>query len=105
MIELKLIPDGQPQVPYEARDHGWLWDIIQSNSTTEQRNAFVDQTPCDSIRDIQRVVPGSGDFIDIRLPGDVTDYPSSLLDAVEQFFTNNIAGLKAHPNGWQYVEP
>lgn len=107
MIELKLIPDGIPQVPAEAKDHAWLWDLIQSNSTQAQRDAFVNQTPdsVSGIRDIQRVVPGSGDYIAIRLPGEPAGYPDSLLDAVAQFFTNNIPNLKAHPSGWQYVDP
>lgn len=105
MIEIKLIPDGMPQVPAEATDHAWLWDLIQSNSTQEQRDAFVNNTPAESIRDIQRVVPGHGKFIAIRLPGDPSQYPDSLLDAVEKFFTNNIPNLKPHPSGWTYVEP
>jgi len=104
MIELKLIPDALPQVPAEATDHDWLWDLIQSNSTQAQREAFANNTPADGINDIQRVVPGHGKYIAIRVPGELADYPNSLLDAVEQFFTNDINGLKSHPKGWKVVE-
>ena len=103
MIELKLLPDGMTQVPQEATDHGVLWDLIQSNSTQEQRDAFINNSPADSIRDIERVVSGNGDYIAIRVPGEPADYPDDLLDATAKFITDNIPNLKAHPQGWQSI--
>jgi hypothetical protein len=93
------------EIPAEAGDHGILWSTIQSNSTEVERQALIANTTAEvtGIRDIRRVVPGSGDYIMLQLPGTLNDYPDDLLDTVAGFVTDGINNLKAHPDGWSEV--
>lgn len=101
MIELKLIPDGNVKVPGEAKDHRVLRTHLEDNS-----NAIpsVSADPIESWRDVKRTVPGSGEYVALRVPGVVADYDQTTLDAMRDALTTNINGLKAHPEGWQAVE-
>lgn len=100
MIELKLIPDGMAQVPAEAKDDPILAGHLKAASNIpDDANA-----PISGWRDVERVVPGSGEYIALRVPGAVSDYPGSSLDGIKNAIVNNISGLKAHPDGWQVVE-
>lgn len=101
MIELKLIPDGLGRVPPEATDDEILAGLLEAAS-----NIPDDSTaPIAGWRDVERVVPGTGEYLALRLPGTVDDYPGGTLDSVANALVGNINGLKTHPNGWTNVEP
>jgi hypothetical protein len=100
MIELKLIPDGAAEVPAEAKDHGILASNLEGASNIpDNANAAIN-----GWRDIERVVPGNGEYIVLRVPGTVSDYPGNTLDGIQSAIVNNINGLKEHPDGWEVVE-
>lgn len=105
MIQLKLIPDGVASIPLTAQSHKRLWNAIKENSTEDDRQKFATESPVGGIKDIIKVIPANNEYIIIRLPGDVDEYPDDLLDSIPGFFTAEISGVKAHPDGWQYVDP
>ena len=100
MIELTLIPDGSPGVPVEATDHAILASHLEESATV------LDDPldPLDGWRDISRVVPGSGEYIALRAPGQPGDYSQTTLDGIRDAVVDNINGLKAHPDGWTAVD-
>lgn len=100
MIELKLIPDGAAEIPAEARDQEILADHF-ANATGIPDGS---PAPIDDWRGVERVVTGSGRYLALRVPGEPTDYPGNSLDGIANAITNNISGLKPHPNGWEYVK-
>ena len=101
MIELQLIPDGRSEVPAEAKDHGILAGYLKrASNIPDEANA-----PISGWKDVQRVVPGNGGYIAVRVPGEVTDYPGNSLSGIANAIAGNISGLKEHPDGWQYVDP
>jgi len=100
MIEIRLIPDGMTSVPVEAKSHSVLADCLEdANNILDDVNA-----PINGWRDVERVVPGNGECIVLRVPGTVGDYPSNSLDGIQSAVAGNINGLKAHPSGWTEVE-
>lgn len=100
MIEIKLIPDGLGQAPFEARDHTILAGHLQ-----EASDVLSDLSgPIDGWRDVTRVVPGHGNYIALRVPGEQADYSQTTLDEFRDAIIDNINGLKAHPDGWTEVE-
>lgn len=99
MIELKLIPDVPGTVPFESKDDSLMATYLSGASNIpDDANA-----PISGWREIRRVVPGHGEYVALRVPGEPTDYPGSTLDAIANAITNNIGGLKPHAEGWQYV--
>jgi len=93
MIEIKLIPDGGDGVPVESKDHGILADRLEAADPP-------DQSPAPSWRDIQRVVPGTAEYVALRIPGaTLDDYNEYALDNFATAVAN-INGLKKHPDGW-----
>ena len=52
----------------------------------------------------ERVVPAGGEYIVLRAPGNLDDYPGNSLSGIQTAIVGDISGLKAHPNGWQVVE-
>lgn len=98
MIELKLIPDGLTNVPAEAKDHGTLASHLENNASPSGTS------PVASWREAERIVPGHGEYIKIRLPGSLADESGNTLDAFENAIVGNINGLKAHPEGWVEVD-
>jgi hypothetical protein len=99
MIELKLIPDGTAKIPAEAQDESSLANYLQSASNIPDDA----DAPISSWRDVQRIIPGSGTHVALRVPGEPADYPGNSLDAIAKSITENVSGLKPHPNGWEYV--
>lgn len=100
MIQIKLIPDGGTEIPVEARDDEIMASHLQSASPSSG-------SPVDTWRDVKRVVPGSNEYILLRVGDEqatLSDYSSSTLDAFANAVVNNIAGLKKHPDGWKQVD-
>lgn len=96
MIEIKLVPDGVSKVPNEAKDHSNLASKLEGADPP-------DHSPAPSWRDIERVVAGSGEFVELRVSGSLDDYASGALDAFANAVAN-INGLKKHPDGWTEVD-
>lgn len=98
MIELKIIPDGG-QIPYELTDDQIIKDLLQAASNIpDDPNA-----PISNWHDVGRVIPGSKNYIALRVPGEPPDYPGDSLNIIGNAITNNINGVKKHPNGWEYI--
>lgn len=98
MIEIKLIPDGGSEVPYEATENRVLAAMLRDNANPSENS------PMHSWRDVRRVVPSHRGYIKLRLPGTLEDESDSTKDAVVNAITNQIDGLKPHPDGWQEIE-
>ena len=94
-VEIELLPDGSDSLPVEARDHGVLWSHLQNASISAD-------SVMDSARDVEREV--RHDRIVLRVEGSLADHSSSTLDGLVTALTNNISGLKQHPDGWNEVE-
>ena len=99
-IELKLIPNGLPKVPAEAKDN----DIVAGHLAEAASIPDSITAPIDGWRDVVRVTPGHGRHIAIRVPGERPDYPGNSLSNIASSLTDNIDGLKEHPNGWESVD-
>lgn len=95
-VEVVLVPSSGDRPPAQARDHGVLASLLESNASPSSNS------PMDSWRDAVRVV--EADRIRIRLPGTLDDHSGSTLDAFETAITNNL-DVEAHPDGWQEVAP
>ena len=100
MIEIKLIPDGAAEVPAEAKDHAILQTYLEQQGDVPA----VEGDPIESWRDVERVVPGNGAYVALRVPRSTADYDPSTLDNLVTALESNINGLKKHPNGWTEVE-
>jgi hypothetical protein len=98
MIEIKLIPDGNTEVPPEAADHGLLESFLNSNANPSENSPMSDW------HDVERVVPGHRRYIILRLPGTLEDESQTTRDAVTGAIVNQINGIKEHPDGWQDVD-
>jgi hypothetical protein len=100
MIQLKLCPDAGKNLPAEARNHAILADDL---SEVNDKLPDDPSAPIDSWRDVERVVPGHGQHIELRLPGSLSDYPSDTQTIVRDAVLNSISDLRPHPDGWTEV--
>jgi len=103
MIEMKLLPDGAGSVPAEARDDSILATHLQNDGDPELLSVDDTENIASSWRDVTRIIPGHGDFILIRVPGQQADYSQTTLDGFRDAIIDNITGLKTHPDGWTQV--
>lgn len=92
MIEIKLIPDGGSEVPYEVTDHRLLANKLKEVDVP-------DYSPAPSWQDVERVIPSSGKYIKLRINGSLDDYDESALDAFVNAVTSG-NDIKEHPDGW-----
>lgn len=94
-VETVLLPENSAELPAEARDHGVLWAHLQKASVSAE-SAMA------STREVERVV--ENDRIRLRVEGSLADHSASTLDGLVTAITNNVSGLKQHPDGWVEVE-
>lgn len=98
-VAITLIPDGLERIPVEARDHSVLAGLLEAaNNIPDQSNS-----PLSHWSDVEKVVYGSGERIELRVGGEdttVDDFQGNTLDAIGGAIIGNISGLKAHPDGW-----
>lgn len=97
-VEIKLIPDGMTQIPAELADDGIVKTYLQDMSVPEK-------APIDSWEQIERRVPGGKNEYILRVRGvSLSDVPDAMLTQTQQSITDNVAGVKAHPDGWHNVD-
>lgn len=96
MIQVVLLPDGRPELPAAARDHGILAAALDGNGPPQD-------SPAGGWRGIRRDVVGRERLV-LRLDGTLADYQQQALDGITQAVTSSVSGLKAHPDGWVEVD-
>lgn len=93
-VEIKLIPNDRAQIPAELIDHG----IVATHLSDVD---VPDGAPIDSWRAIERVTPANQQWMALRVRGIMlSDVPDTLLTECHETLTNQVAGVKPHPDGW-----
>jgi len=92
MIELKLIPTTGSTVPAIATSQSALADALEG-----QGSGGLDWS------EVERVVPGTKDYVALRVPRDPGEVDQAALDALGEAVTSSIGGLTEHPDGWTEV--
>lgn len=101
-VAIALIPDGSAGVPVEAREHAILATHLEGAGIPD-----VPDTTLSGWRDVERVIYGDGNRVELRIGGEddsLADFSDAALDTISGGITTNINGLKSHPNGWHDVE-
>ena len=94
-VEIVLIPDGNLQIPQELVDDGIVATYLSDVTVP-------DGVPIDSWRAIERETPAHHRWMVLRVRGIMlSDVPDTLLTAVHEALTTQIAGVRPHPDGWK----
>lgn len=93
-VEISLIPDGRQQIPAELVDDGIVKHYLSDVKVPKS-------APIDSWRDIRREVRGDKSEITLRVFDIMlSDVPDELLTQCHEALTNQVSGVKPHPEGW-----
>lgn len=93
-VEIALIPDDNAQIPQELVDDGIVATYLSGVSVP-------DQAPIDSWHAIERETPSHHRLMVLRVHGIMlSDVPDTLLTQCHEALTNQISGVKPHPDGW-----